>query len=239
MTNRPAAGQEVNDEGRKECLYSRALSDQGAQSDVLDTLPSGRDNLGGTMDPRGPDTRILFIGDSGLGRGNPSFVGDRRGACHNASRADFRGRSRDDCLPDRDSSRIDGTLLMTAPRFWDDLKDWWMKSSGRKKALSILLSGAVGTVVVFLILYALALLSFEQIVAGGIMLGGIELAVGVYEGLLELEDLERNDELRTLQEIRDELKEIRGYLKKSIPATQPEATVAQKGELEADHPVQP
>lgn len=98
-----------------------------------------------------------------------------------------------------------------APRrsFWDSPSDWWEKSSLREKGLSFLLLAAIGGMSIGIILYGLSYLSFEHLLVAGTALAGIELAVGIYVGLLELEDLEKEDELKVLREILSEIRSLR------------------------------
>lgn len=101
---------------------------------------------------------------------------------------------------------------MPAPSFWESPKGWWKGSSGRKKALSIILVLAIGATAVLLILYLSEVLSFEHLLVGEVVLAGVELVVGIYIGLLELEDFEREEDTQLLRELLAEVREIRTRL---------------------------
>lgn len=110
---------------------------------------------------------------------------------------------------------------MPNPGFWDNPTEWWAKSSRREKGLSFLLLSVLSAIVILVISYLADALSFEHLLVAGAALAGVELAVGIYVGLLELEDLERLDEMEIEKEILGELKGIRRLLQDEPKATGP------------------
>lgn len=102
---------------------------------------------------------------------------------------------------------------MPVPSFWESPGEWWDKSSRREKGLSFLLLAAVGTIGLAITLYSARYVSFETLLVIGIGLAGIELAVGIYVGMLELEDIEKGDELEVLREILSEIRLLRREMK--------------------------